>query len=94
MCHYWEFTGGPVVRTWHFHSHGSGSIPDQETKTPQALPHSQKDNKMCHYLKLVIWLHQIPASEVKWKSLSCVQLFATPRTIQSVEFSRPEYWSV
>ena len=30
--------------------------------------------------------------EVKWKSLSCVQLFVTPWTIQSMEFSRPEYW--
>ena len=29
----------------------------------------------------------------KWKSLSQVQLFATPRTIQSTESSRPEYWS-
>ena len=29
----------------------------------------------------------------KWKSLSCVQLFATPWTIQFMEFSRPEYWS-
>ena len=28
----------------------------------------------------------------KWKSFSHVQLFATPWTIQSVEFSRPEYW--
>ena len=28
-----------------------------------------------------------------WKSLSRVQLFATPWTIPSVEFSRPEYWS-
>ena len=28
----------------------------------------------------------------KWKSLSSIQLFATPWTIQSVEFSRPEYW--
>ena len=30
----------------------------------------------------------------KWKSLSCVWLFATPWTIyiQSVEFSWPEYW--
>ena len=27
------------------------------------------------------------------KSLSCVQLFATPWTKQSMEFSRPEYWS-
>ena len=29
----------------------------------------------------------------KWKSLSCVWLFATPWTIQSLEFSRPENWS-
>ena len=28
-----------------------------------------------------------------FKSLSRVQLFATPWTIQSMEFSRPEYWS-
>ena len=30
---------------------------------------------------------------MKWKSLSRVQLFATPWTIQSLEFSRPEFWS-
>ena len=29
----------------------------------------------------------------KWKSLSCVRLFATPWTIQSMEFSTPEDWS-
>ena len=29
----------------------------------------------------------------KWKSLSRVRLFATPWTMQSMEFSRPEYWS-
>ena len=29
----------------------------------------------------------------KWKLLSCVRLFATPWTIQSMELSRPEYWS-
>ena len=28
----------------------------------------------------------------KWKLLSRVWLFATPWTIQSMEFSRPEYW--
>ena len=28
----------------------------------------------------------------KWKSLSHVRLFATPWTIQSMEFSRSEYW--
>ena len=38
--------------------------------------------------------HLIPImSLVKWKSLSCVRLFATPWTIQSMEFSRPEHWS-
>ena len=30
---------------------------------------------------------------MKWKSLSCVRLFATPWTVQSMEFSRLEYWS-
>ena len=29
----------------------------------------------------------------KWKSLNHVQLFATPWTMQSMQFSRPEYWS-
>ena len=29
----------------------------------------------------------------EWKSLSPVQLFATPWTTQSMDFSRPEYWS-
>ena len=29
----------------------------------------------------------------EWKSLSCVRPFATPWTIQSLQFSRPEYWS-
>ena len=31
--------------------------------------------------------------EWKWKFLSHVRLFATPWTIQSMEFSRPEYWN-
>ena len=31
--------------------------------------------------------------EWKWKLLSCVQFFVTQWTIQSMEFSRPEYWS-
>ena len=29
----------------------------------------------------------------EWKLLSCVWLFVTPWTIQSMEFSRPQYWS-
>ena len=31
--------------------------------------------------------------KIKWKSLSCVRLFATPWTVQSMEFSRPGYKS-
>ena len=31
--------------------------------------------------------------EVKWKSLGRFLLFGTPWTMQSMEFSRPEYWS-
>ena len=34
-----------------------------------------------------------PKRKKKWKSLSCVQLFGTPWTIQYMEFSRPEYRS-
>ena len=30
---------------------------------------------------------------LKWRSLSRVWLFATSSTMQSLEFSRPEYWS-
>ena len=43
---------------------------------------------ICRYLVPGTWW-----SKVKWKWLSRVQLFATPWTIESVEFSRPEYWS-
>ena len=40
-------------------------------------------------VKLCVWWNIC----VKWNSLSHVQLFATPWTIQSLELSRPEYWS-
>ena len=39
----------------------------------------------------VIWASQV-VLVVRWKSLSRVRLFATPWTIQSMEFSRPEYF--
>ena len=41
------------------------------------------DNR-CHFLSIFFF---------KVKSLSRVRLFATPQMIQSMEFSRPEYWS-
>ena len=36
-----EFPGCPVVRTWRFHCHGPGSIPDLGTKIPQAAQHGK-----------------------------------------------------
>ena len=42
---YWEFPGGQVVRTWGFPCRGPGSIPDWETKIPQATQHGQKKKK-------------------------------------------------
>ena len=41
----------------------------------------------------VIFLTLVLSSLSEWKLLSRVQLFMTPSTIQSMEFSRPEYWS-
>ena len=40
-----------------------------------------------------IFIFNMKCCEVKWKLLSCVRFFATPWTIQSMEFSRPEYWT-
>ena len=44
--------------------------------------------KMSHKLICRVWFNKW-----KWQSLSRVQLFETPWTIQSMEFFRPEYWS-
>ena len=43
--HSWELPGGPVVRTWRFHSHGLGSIPGWGNKIPKEAWHSQKKNQ-------------------------------------------------
>ena len=34
-----------------------------------------------------------PLNNSEGKAFSCVLLFVTPWTIQSMEFSRPKYWS-
>ena len=41
-----EFPGGPVVRTRRFHCQGSGSIPGQGTKIPQAARPKKKKKKL------------------------------------------------
>ena len=55
--------------------------------------------KGCNNKKVLKWknlftkLHWQFYCKWKWKSLSCVRLFMTPWTVQSMEFFRPEYWS-
>ena len=59
---------------------------DLEWKKKQALPNFKASASFTALYSLSKW---------KWKSksLSCVWLFVTPWTIQSLESSRPEYWS-
>ena len=40
-----EFHAGLMVRIPHFHYHGQGSVPGQETETPQALKHATPPKK-------------------------------------------------
>ena len=49
---------------------------------------SSYDGSVLRVTEEVLWLRLS-----SWKSLSRVWVFATPWTIQSMEFSRPEYWS-
>ena len=42
MWVFWEFPGGPVIRTWHVHCRCLGSIPGRGTKIPQATQGVQK----------------------------------------------------
>ena len=58
--------------------------------------HKESDmtERLTHFcLSLMQKWSEVKWSEVKWKSLSGIQLFATPWAIQSMELSRPEYWS-
>ena len=47
---YREFPGSPAVKTPCFQAEGTGSIPDQRTKIPQAARHSQKIKKIKKHL--------------------------------------------
>ena len=62
---------------------GSYSSPCPPPQRPSTAKIEKKKKK-----RMFVYIHKW-----KWKSLSCVQLFATPWTVQSVKFSTPEYWS-
>ena len=76
----------------------------QETWVPSLGREDPLEEEMATHSSILAW--RIPwteefgglqsvgsQSEVKWKSLSHVWIFTTPWTTQSMEFSRPEYWS-
>ena len=51
-----EFSGSPVVRTWHFHCQGLGLFPGQGTKTHKLSGMAKKRNftgivRVTSYLK-------------------------------------------
>ena len=50
---FWEFPGGPVVRTQHFHCPGSGSIPGRGTKIPKAERGTAKIMKQDMFFTMV-----------------------------------------
>ena len=67
-------------------------------KTLYHLNHQGSLKAMGYHLKRTLesGFHALHSSEQTGAFLfflSCVQLFATPWTIQTMEFSRPEYWS-
>ena len=43
--------------------------------------------------KAYVLLESLDGKRIEWKLLDHVWLFVTPWSIQSMEFSRPEYWS-
>ena len=57
-----------------------------------SFPNVAKENSLLFMNDLRQLMKPVNA-RVKWKSVICVQLFATSWTIRSMEFSKPEYWS-
>ena len=68
---------------------------------PSASPttqRSQNSSEKWQILRRRQWSHKMNleygyTENEKRTSLSCVRLFGSPRTIQFMEFSSPEYWS-
>ena len=89
--------GSLVARIPGFHPGYPGSIPGQETKASlQKCSLPSLWDQFCLVIVVLIFhsgFNFIELLSKSWKLLSRVRLFATPETIQSMEFSRPGYWS-
>ena len=80
-----HFSGSTVVKT--------SMLPMQGA---QVQPLVREVDPTCHIARpkhffLIFKMYKMVYMAWKWKSLSHVQLFATPWTIQSMDFFRPEY---
>ena len=103
----WRNHGVPKCQT-RLETSLSLSLPSEPLGKPQGLPFSRRSSwprDRAQFPRIaggffIIWVTREVFSLLmenllsEWKSLSHVWLFATPWTIQSMEFSRPEYWSV
>ena len=72
---------------------GGQFCPHFSPTTVSFLAHWHGDDLSCFFCTLVLSKSHVRCKGKKWKSLSRVQQFVTAWTIQSMEFSRPEYWS-
>ena len=81
----WQATVHRVAKVRH-----SIATRQQQPHTPQI---KSKNWNTCISLFRVAFFTIVKRWKGQCKSLNCVWLFATPWTIQTVEFSRPEYWS-
>ena len=68
------------------------SVPWCRKDMPQLRPHPVGSQDRHRWDTMLFPLPSVMKGR-EGKSLSPVQLFVTPRTIWSMEFSRPEYWS-
>ena len=69
----------------------------QESSRLQSIGLDMTEQLTLSLSKTVYWewgkCQQMPNAKCKWKPLNRVWLLVIPWTIQSMEFSRPEYWN-
>ena len=82
-----DFPDGPVVKTLRFHCMGS------RDQSLVGEPRSWMLHGMAGKKKKSAILGKGFWASLDSKGLRRVRLFVTPWTIQSMELSRPEYWS-
>ena len=94
MVMYWSMYHGYILQSalisnliWDV---GNGDVYSWSSLEEKLWQSRQCIKKQRHY-----FAEKSPYSQVseKWKSLSRVWLFVTPWNTESMEFSRPEYWS-